>query len=236
MKADMRKVALAIIAVSGITLVSGIADAGDGGGYPDAPSVVASPVSGVAGFEFTVTVEPCRTGEDVEFIFEGVTELEVCDASSMAQTTFTAPGTAGVYDGTATLMGLDVFDVLQTGFVGFGFLQGESVIDRPLTLDFSITVTPPVDTSSTTTTTTTVAGTTTTVAGTTTTVAGTTTTVSGATTAPADTTAPTTNPSGQLPATGSSGTNSTTNIALGLFAVGLGLLVVAQVRRRQASA
>ena len=41
-------------------------------------------------------------------------------------------------------------------------------------------------------------------------------------------------PSGQIPATGSSGISTTTTVAIGLLVVGAGLLVVAQVRRRQA--
>lgn len=42
--------------------------------------------------------------------------------------------------------------------------------------------------------------------------------------------------SGEIPTTGSSGIGSTTLLALGLSVVGLGLLVVSQVRRRGASA
>ena len=40
-------------------------------------------------------------------------------------------------------------------------------------------------------------------------------------------------PGGGLPATGSGGIDATTSIAMGLFAVGLGLFGVTQVRRRQ---
>jgi len=47
------------------------------------------------------------------------------------------------------------------------------------------------------------------------------------------TTVPATIPGAGLPATGSSGMGTTTGIALGLFVVGLGLFIVAQVRRRQ---
>jgi uncharacterized membrane protein YtjA (UPF0391 family) len=59
-----------------------------------------------------------------------------------------------------------------------------------------------------------------------------------ATTVPPPTTAapvPTTQPAlvGGLPATGSGGISTTTGIAVGLLVVGLGLFVVAQVRRRQ---
>ena len=46
------------------------------------------------------------------------------------------------------------------------------------------------------------------------------------------TTTPTTLP-GDLPATGSNGVGTTTGIAIGLLVVGVGLFVVAQVRRRQ---
>lgn len=49
----------------------------------------------------------------------------------------------------------------------------------------------------------------------------------------AGTTPPATTPTGGLPATGASGAGSLTWIAVGLFGVGTGLLVVAQVRRRQ---
>jgi len=42
-------------------------------------------------------------------------------------------------------------------------------------------------------------------------------------------------PGGGLPPTGSSGTDSMTSMAIGLLVVGLGLFVVAQVRRRQPS-
>jgi hypothetical protein len=49
------------------------------------------------------------------------------------------------------------------------------------------------------------------------------------------TAAPGGQPGGQLPATGSNGLGSTTGIALGLLVVGLGLFVVAQVRRRDAA-
>jgi hypothetical protein len=42
-------------------------------------------------------------------------------------------------------------------------------------------------------------------------------------------------PPGGLPATGSGGIDTTTGIAAGLFAVGLGLFGVAQRRRRQAA-
>ena len=49
-----------------------------------------------------------------------------------------------------------------------------------------------------------------------------------ATTVPAVTTPP-----GGLPATGAGGLGTTTTVALGLLAVGSGLLIVAQVRRRQ---
>ena len=42
-------------------------------------------------------------------------------------------------------------------------------------------------------------------------------------------------PPGGLPATGSGGIGTTTTVAIGLFAVGLGLFAVAQVRRRQAA-
>lgn len=42
-------------------------------------------------------------------------------------------------------------------------------------------------------------------------------------------------PAGGLPATGSGGISTTTGIAIGLFAVGLGLLGVSQIRRRQAA-
>ncbi len=55
-----------------------------------------------------------------------------------------------------------------------------------------------------------------------------------ATTVPASTTAPVvTTPGSGLPATGSGGISTTTGIAIGLLVVGLGLFVVAQVRRRQ---
>ena len=50
---------------------------------------------------------------------------------------------------------------------------------------------------------------------------------------PAPTTVPVTVPGGGLPATGSGGIGTTTGIAIGLLVVGLGLFVVAQVRRRQ---
>jgi len=60
--------------------------------------------------------------------------------------------------------------------------------------------------------------------------------------APAATTPPVTGgtvaaavPGGGLPATGASGTGSMTSMAIGLLVVGLGLFVVAQVRRRQPS-
>jgi LPXTG-motif cell wall-anchored protein len=55
-------------------------------------------------------------------------------------------------------------------------------------------------------------------------------------TTPVDPTTPTTTaaPGGTLPETGANGISSTTTIALGLLIVGLGLFVVAQVRRRQA--
>jgi hypothetical protein len=224
MKADMRKVALGIIAVSGITLVSGIADAGVDTGYEDAPIAVVSPASSSPGQRVAVAVEPCLSGEEVDFTFEGVTKTETCESSRIATTSFTAPAAPGEYPGTATLKGYQN-GIAANGFVGFGFLRGEGgeLPERPLVVPFTVVV---ADTTTTTTT----------IAGTTTTVAGATTTVAGATTTLGDTIAPTTNPSGQLPATGSSGTNSTSNIALGLFAVGLGLLVVSQVRRRQASA
>lgn len=56
------------------------------------------------------------------------------------------------------------------------------------------------------------------------------------TAAPATTVAPpATTPGGGLPATGSDGIAATTGIAIGLLVVGLGLFVVAQVRRRQPS-
>ena len=42
-------------------------------------------------------------------------------------------------------------------------------------------------------------------------------------------------PPGGLPTTGSGGISTTTSIAVGLLAVGLGLFGVAQIRRRQAS-
>ena len=45
--------------------------------------------------------------------------------------------------------------------------------------------------------------------------------------------APATNPPGGLPATGSNGIDTSTGLAAGLLVVGLGLFVVAQVRRRQ---
>jgi LPXTG-motif cell wall-anchored protein len=52
---------------------------------------------------------------------------------------------------------------------------------------------------------------------------------------PTEPTTPTTEaPGGTLPQTGSNGIGTTTGIALGLFAAGLGMFVVAQVRRRQA--
>jgi hypothetical protein len=57
-------------------------------------------------------------------------------------------------------------------------------------------------------------------------------TVPVTTAAPVVTTAPPL--AGGLPATGSDGIGTTTGIALGLLVVGLGLFVVAQVRRRQA--
>jgi hypothetical protein len=53
------------------------------------------------------------------------------------------------------------------------------------------------------------------------------------TTTPVVTTVPATTPGGGLPATGSDGIGTTTSIAIGLLVVGLGLFVVAQVRRRQ---
>ena len=56
------------------------------------------------------------------------------------------------------------------------------------------------------------------------------------TTAAPTTTVAATTPDAGLPATGSNGVGTMTGIAIGLFAVGLGLFVVAQVRRRQASA
>jgi hypothetical protein len=68
--------------------------------------------------------------------------------------------------------------------------------------------------------------TTTTAPGASTTVAGAPTTVAGAPTTVAATGA-------GLPATGSGGMGTTTTIAIGLLVVGLGLFVVAQVRRRQ---
>jgi hypothetical protein len=46
-------------------------------------------------------------------------------------------------------------------------------------------------------------------------------------------TVPATVPEAGLPATGSDGVGATTGVALGLLAVGLGLFVVAQIRRRQ---
>jgi FlaG/FlaF family flagellin (archaellin) len=56
------------------------------------------------------------------------------------------------------------------------------------------------------------------------------------TTTIAPTTVPATVPGSGLPATGSGGLGTTTGIAVGLLAVGLGLFVVAQVRRRQSPA
>jgi hypothetical protein len=56
------------------------------------------------------------------------------------------------------------------------------------------------------------------------------------TAAPATTAPPATVPGTGLPATGSDGIAATTGIAIGLLVVGLGLFVVAQVRRRQPSA
>lgn len=49
-------------------------------------------------------------------------------------------------------------------------------------------------------------------------------------------TTPVTTPGGGLPATGSDGIGASTGIAIGLLAVGVGLFLVAQVRRRQPSA
>ena len=51
---------------------------------------------------------------------------------------------------------------------------------------------------------------------------------------PVVTTVPATLPGSGLPETGSNGIGTTTGIAIGLLVVGLGLFVVAQVRRRQA--
>lgn len=58
--------------------------------------------------------------------------------------------------------------------------------------------------------------------------------VPSTTAAPTTTVAPTNPPNG-LPATGSNGVGTMTSVAIGLFAVGLAMLVVTQVRRRQAS-
>jgi hypothetical protein len=59
--------------------------------------------------------------------------------------------------------------------------------------------------------------------------------VSGFTTSFVVTVVAPTVPPGGLPATGSGGIDTTTGIAAGLFAVGLGLFGVAQFRRRQAA-
>jgi hypothetical protein len=53
---------------------------------------------------------------------------------------------------------------------------------------------------------------------------------------PTGVTVPATVPGGGLPATGSDGFGTTTPIAIGFLVVGLGFLVVAQIRRRQPSA
>lgn len=50
----------------------------------------------------------------------------------------------------------------------------------------------------------------------------------------APTTPTTAAPGGMLPESGANGIGTTTGIALGLFVAGLGMFVVAQVRRRQA--
>jgi LPXTG-motif cell wall-anchored protein len=222
----MKKIALALIAVSGVVYATGVATAG--GSYVDAPTVMTTQSSGGPGFAFTAIVEPCMEGESVDFEFQGATGSDICNSSRQASADFTAPALPGEYTGTATLLGYQndvmIRETAAGGFSGFSRPQAAPLPERPLVLEFDITV---ADDSTTTVAPTTVAPTT---------------TEAPITTDPAPTTTiddgsglptPTTSPSGDLPATGGSGMNTSAVIALSLFAVGAGMLVVSQVRRRQ---
>jgi LPXTG-motif cell wall-anchored protein len=100
----MKKLALTLIAVSGVMFASGVTSAGDG--YQDAPTVVALPSTVASGGEVTVKVEPCVSGETVSFALQGATASAVCGTGGTAEAKLKAPTTPGQYTGTATLQGL----------------------------------------------------------------------------------------------------------------------------------
>jgi LPXTG-motif cell wall-anchored protein len=94
----MKKLALALVAMSAVIFGTGLATHAD---YPPgAGTVTATPATLAPGGTFVATAT-CETGEIVTFVFEGVTETATCTAEGVASVNFTAPDADGSYDGTA---------------------------------------------------------------------------------------------------------------------------------------
>jgi LPXTG-motif cell wall-anchored protein len=207
---------------AGVVLAgAGAASAGEVA--PVDASLVVSPEQGQPGFEFTMTVEPCPGGYDLEFVVPGDTDTATCPLPNgftafQSSKTFTAPATPGTYD---------VYVVLRFGLVPASFVMQEDNGDLPvdcLEVQFDadecalygeITVLEPEATT-----------TTTVVDETTTTVAETTTTLDDS-----GVPVPTTAPTGTLPATGNSGSSVPVSMALVVLLAGIAMIAVTRARR-----
>jgi LPXTG-motif cell wall-anchored protein len=213
---------------AGVVLAGATAASAGGEGFAP-PDLVVTPDQGQPGFEFTMAVEPCPGGYDLEFVVPGDTDTASCPTNGFAafQTskTFMAPVTPGTYD---------VYVVLQYGLVPASFVMQDNgalpvdCLDVQFDADVcalygEITVLEPEAT----TTTTVVDETTTTVVETTTTVVDETTTTLDDSGVPVPTTAPT----GTLPATGNSGSSVPVSMALVVLLAGIAMIAVTRARR-----
>ncbi len=169
------------------------------------PTLIVDPSTGPAGFTFAAIVTNCRANEPVTFLLGSQRTATTCNPVTLqASATLSAPTDPGPAPITAELRGVTIGEDAAAEPSGFR-AQAQPPTCPPLTGVVTLSATLEVLTvGATTTTTTEPSAPTTTIAG------------------------------GNIPTTGSSGLGTTSAIGMVLLAVGVGLFVVARLRRRPA--
>jgi hypothetical protein len=206
----MKKFALALMAAS--AAVFGIGMVTSAAGYD--PAVTVNPAAPTAGGSYSVTYQNCAVGDTITFSQPQSTPTSVTGTCVAVDNADLAGSVIGLLLPQQTPALGNATGTFTAAPLSPGTYNGTAVGQRSATQTFAFTIPGQASTTSTT-------------------LAPTTTLAATTTTAAPVTTAPVTTPGTGLPATGSDGVGVMTGIALGLFAVGLGLFIVAQVRRKQ---